>query len=408
MSTFRTSLRIVAAHRVYVLVYLVLMSVGGLFTGLGAGTETEAGITQPTADVAVIDRDDSVVSRALADYVGSVGEPQPLQDSPQAIQDATAKDRIQYILIIPAGFGQDLQDAARAGTKPPRLQTVISYRSYAGSLMNVRTGSYLNQVYDYLSAVDTDSTGTQTAGAAAGDCAERAVSLANQSMQGSATARLITQDSLPLPETLKVYLLFSLFPLMASSVVAIAVLMDSLNRRTVHDRVSAAPVTGRSRGLGLLGACLVIGVVGWAWFFCLGTVVFAGDRIGDSAPRLGVIGLALAAYTLSGVAVGFLAGQLRLGENAANAVAVIGGMALSALAGAWAPLEMLPDAVVAVSRLTPGYWATQAVSGAFSADTASAQELMPLIGDCGLCALFAVAIAAVGLAVGRSRARESL
>ncbi|SDN26430.1 ABC-2 type transport system permease protein [Actinomyces ruminicola] len=407
MSTFRTSLRIVAAHRVYVLIYLVLMSVGGLFTGLGAGTETEAGITQPTADVAVIDRDDSVVSRALADYVGSVGEPQPLQDSPQAIQEATAKDRIQYILIIPAGFGQDLQDAARAGTKPPRLQTVISYRSYAGSLMNVRTGSYLNQVYDYLSAVDTDSTGTQTADAA-GDCAERAVSLANQSMQGSATARLITQESLPLPETLKVYLLFSLFPLMASSVVTIAMLMASLNRRAVYSRVSAAPVTGRSRGLGLLGACLVIGVVGWAWFFCLGTAVFAGDRIGDSAPRLGVIGLALAAYTLSGVAVGFLVGQLRLGENTANAAAVIGGMALSALAGAWAPLDMLPDAVVAVSRLTPGYWATQAVSGAFSADTASAQELMPLIGDCGVCALFAVAIAAVGLAVGRSRARESL
>ena len=404
MSTFKTSLRILVAHRLYILIYLVLMSAGAVFVGTGSGNATDAGVTQVTAEVAVIDRDDSAVSRALAEYVGSVGNTQPLEDTKQALQDATAKDRIQYILIIPAGFGEELQAAAQDGTQPPAVETVVSYRSYMGSLMNVHTNSYLNQVYDYLHALNTDATGTQSAE----QSVERAVTLAKGSMRGGSAARLITQDTLPLPESLKLYTLFSLFPLTAFCVVAIAVLMASLNRPPVHSRVSSAPVTGRSRGLGLLGACLLVGLVAWLWFFCLGTAVFAADRIVDAAPRLGVIGLALAAYTLNGVAMGFLVGQLRLGENAANAIAVIGGMAFSVLAGAWAPLDMLPDAVIAVARLTPGYWATQATGGAFNAGSTSAQVLTPLLGYCGICALFAVAIGAIGLGVGRSRARAAV
>ncbi|MDO4899202.1 ABC transporter permease [Actinomyces sp.] len=404
MSTFRTSLRILTAHRLYILVYLVLMSTGALFIGVGSGNDTTDGVTQVTAKVAVIDRDDSAASRALAEYVNSVGEPQQLDDTRQALQDATAKDRIQYILIIPADFGQDLLAAAQDGTAPPTVQTVISYRSYIGSLMDVRTNAYLNQVYDYLRAPSTKATGT----ASPEESVELAVRLADRSMEGGAAAKLITDGALPLPDSLRLYVLFSVFPLLAFCVVAIAVLMASLNRSAVHSRVSAAPVTARSRGLGLLGACLVVGLVAWTWFFCLGTGAFAADRIVDAAPRLGVIGLALAAYTLNGVAAGFLVGQLHLGENAANAIAVIGGMALSALAGAWAPLDMLPSEVVAVSRLTPGYWAAQAISGAFNAGSTSMQALMPLLGYCGVCALFAIAIGAVGLGVGRSRARAAL
>ncbi len=33
-------------------------------------------------------------------------------------------------------------------------------------------------------------------------------------------------------------------------------------------------------------------------------------------------------------------------------------------AGAWVPSGWLPDAVAAVSRVTPGYWAVRAISGA--------------------------------------------
>ncbi|WP_315583147.1 ABC transporter permease [Actinomyces viscosus] len=394
MSTFKTCLRIVAAHRAYVLIYLVVMSLFGLLTGVARSEDYSSQVTKATASVAVIDRDDSAVSHGIRDYVESVGKVQPLEDSRQDIQDAIAQNRVNYVLIIPAGYGQDLQQAARQGAEPPRMDTVISYESASGALMDVRTGSYTGQVADYLSTLTDDPA--------------RAVALAKDTMDHSAAAERIAQDTTPLPHNLVVYARFSFYPLLAFAIVTISTLMTSLGRRAVRSRLDAAPVSGRTRNLGLLGACLIAGAVGWLWIFGLGVAAFGADAVTTSAPLLGVVGAALGAYMLVAVSVGFLMGQIGLGQNAANAIANIGGMALSFLAGAWVPVEWLPDAVAQVARLTPGYWADQAISGAYTATSMSAEVIGSLLVNCGICALFAVAIFAVAMAVGRSRARSSL
>ena len=394
MSTFKTSLKIVAAHRIYVLVYLMALSLLGLNAGAARSEDTSSQVKEATASVAVIDRDGSTVSRGVKDYVESVGKVQPLEDSRQAIQDATAQNRISYILIIPAGYGQRLQEAARQGTEPPRMDTVIGYESAAGSLMNARTDSYLGQVTGYLSTLTDDPA--------------RAVALAKETMNHSAPAKRIAQDATPLPHGFVVYAMFSFYPIMAFAIVTISTLMTSLGRRSVHSRLTAAPVSGRSRSLGTIGACLMIGLVGWLWIFGLGVANLGTGAVTTSAPLLGVVGVALGAYMLVAVSLGFLLGQAGLGHNAASAVANIGGLAMSFLSGAWVPTEWLPDAVVQASKFTPGYWAAQAISGAYTADSMSAAVIRPLLVDCGICTLFAVAVFAVAMAVGRTRARSSL
>ena len=394
MSTFKTCVRVVAAHRLYILIYLVLLSVFGLLTGMARSEDDSSQVTTATASVAVIDRDGSTISRGIKDYVESVGKVQPLEDSTQAIQDATAQNRVNYVLIIPAGYGQRLQQATRQGIEPPRMDTVIGYESASGALMNVRTDSYTGQVADYLATLTDDPT--------------RAVALAEETMSHSAPAERITQDTAPLSHSFFVYTRFSLYPLMAFAIVTISTLMASLGRRAVRSRLDAAPVSGGARNLGLLGACLVVGVVGWLWILGLGVAVFGAGSVTTSAPLLGVVGAALGSYMLVAVSLGFLMGQFGLGQNAANAVANIGGMALSFLAGAWVPIEWMPDAVARTARLTPGYWADQAISGAYNATSMSADVIRPLLVDCGICTLFAVAVLSVAMAVGRTRARSTL
>ena len=394
MSTFKTCVRVVTAHRLYILIYLVLLSVFGLLTGIARSEDDSSQVTTATASVAVIDRDGTTISRGIKDYVESVGKVQPLEDSTQAIQDATAQNRVNYVLIIPAGYGQRLQQATRQGIEPPRMDTVIGYESASGALMNVRTDSYTGQVADYLATLTDDPT--------------RAVALAEETMSHSAPAERIAQDTAPLSHSFLVYTRFSLYPLMAFAIVTISTLMTALGRRAVRSRLDAAPVSGGARNLGLLGACLVVGVVGWLWILGLGVAVFGAGSVTTSAPLLGVVGAALGSYMLVAVSLGFLMGQFGLGQNAANAVANIGGMALSFLAGAWVPIEWMPDAVARTARLTPGYWADQAISGAYNATSMSADVIRPLLVDCGICTLFAVAVLSVAMAVGRTRARSTL
>ena len=152
----------------------------------------------------------------------------------------------------------------------------------------------------------------------------------------------------------------------------------------------------------------MIGLIGWLWIFGLGVTKLGTSAVTTSAPLLGVVGAALGAYMLVAVSLGFLLGQVGLGQNVASTVANIGGLAMSFLSGVWVPTELLPDAVIQVSKFTPGYWAAQAISGAYTATSMSADIIRPLLVDCGICTLFAVAIFAVAMAVGRTRAQSSL
>ena len=136
--------------------------------------------------------------------------------------------------------------------------------------------------------------------------------------------------------------------------------------------------------------------------------VFGLGSVTTSAPLLGIVAAAVGSYTLVAVSLGFLMGQIGVGKHAANAVANIGGMALSFLGGAWVPIDWLPDALARVARLTPGYWADRAISGAYEATSMSATVIGTLLVDCAICALFAVAVFSVAVAVGRARARSAL
>ena len=83
-------------------------------------------------------------------------------------------------------------------------------------------------------------------------------------------------------------------------------------------------------------------------------------------------------------------------------------MVLSFISGAWLPSQLLPEAIVTISRVTPGYWATSAIHDAYEAVSTEAWDVTGMLADCGLCALFAIAIACVALMVGRARQSAGL
>lgn len=394
MSTLRTALRIVWGHRLHILIYLVMLSMIGVITGMSVQQPNAAELTTATARVAVIDRDHSAVSEGLTAYLEQVGDPTSVEDSRRAIQDATADGRVEYIVIIPEGYEDQLVRAVESGQAPPTLETVISYSSVAGSLMDERTGTYLGQVADYLKVLTKDPA--------------EAVALAAESMTARSSAELIAPAAAPLPDSFLLFIRFSTYPILVYAVVAISILMSSLRARPVLARTTASPAPSYSRSLGLLAACGVLGLLDWVWIMSLGLNVFTPDDVIGAAPRMAVVALAMLAYTAVAVSIGFLIGQLGLGTQWADAIANIGGMAMSFLAGAWVPLTLLPDAMAAVARLTPGYWAQEAITGAATAESMSREHLAPLLADCGLCLMFAVAITVVAMVVGRTRARAAL
>lgn len=387
MTTFRTYLKIFLSHRVYIAIYLVMLSLVGVVIGLSASSASTGEFQAASVNVAVIDRDGSRLSSALAQYVLQGNNLVDVADEKRAIQDAVARDKVSYLLVIPEGWGEGLLDAARQGTQAPDLETYVSYYSGAGRLVDVEAVGYAQGLYG-------------TAAMLGGSDAD-VVAATDAAWEGSTQVSMVAQAASTLPTSIVTAAEFASYPIFSSAMVCIAVLMSSVGRRPVRDRRLASPEPAHSRNLALFGACVTIALVAWAWNFGLEVAVLGGSALANSPVQLALVGVALLVYALVSASIGFLAGQLGASENAANALANILGMVMSFLGGAWTGLSLLPDELLAAAHFTPAYWVTLVVEGAAGMREVSAATVLPLVGDLGVCALFGVAAVLAGLALGR-------
>lgn len=430
MSTFRTYLRIIWAHKAYLLIYLVMLAMVCVLMGLGNGGSSTAdsdvaadgeATFQPTqVRVGVIDRDGTALSHALASHILEGNKQVDVADDSRAIADAMARNTASYLLVIPAGWQDGLLGAAQTGTDAPDLQTYVSYSSAEGRLLDIEAVSYADALYGNAATLGGGSHGTtsadtvSTAAASTGtdstdtDTLEQIVETTDAAWQNDAEAVVMQQAVTPLSDGLAAAARFTSYSIFAAVTVSIALLMKRLNSKPVRDRSLASPQPARSRNAALLCTCTTVALVAWAVNFGLEVAVLGGSAPVRAPVQLALVGLALLIYALVSAAIGFFLGTLGISENAANAVANILGMMMSVLGGAWTGLSLLPDSLLSIAHFTPAYWVTRVVDGAAGMGSVSMDTVSPLLGYLGICALFGVAATAAGLVAGRTRARKRL
>lgn len=197
------------------------------------------------------------------------------------------------------------------------------------------------------------------------------------------------------------YLQWGTYTLFASIIVCVGVLMTTLNRTDLRRRNLVSPITSFSYSMQTGAASLLVMVAVWLWTTCLGMTVFA-----DSVSHISGIGIAFMlassfVFATIPLSVGFLLGQLGVGEFASNAIGNILGMVISFLGGAWISFDMLDASVQAIAHFSPAYWYTNALQSAADMTSATPDAMMAVLGNMGVMLLFTVAIFAIAVVAGR-------
>lgn len=393
MQVCKLAAKVAVRHWHLLLIYVVALTAAAVAVGSFAGSSSNAVFEEEAPKVAVVDRDGSELSRALAAYTLASGTPVEVEDSAYGLQDAAAKDRASYVLVIPEGFGEGLVAAARAGEDSPVLETVISYQSSLGALMDERVRAYASALYGFAAATDAD--------------AAQIAAWADEATAESASVAYAEADEVEgLSEGYLAYAAFTIYSIFVSIVVFVPVCLAPLERSDTRRRLHASPVSSLSFGVQAGAACVAFGLAVWAFEAAVGLAAFGWSFGEGAAAPASVVVSAQLAYALFAVAVGVLLWRLRAGEAYVHGVANAFATLFSFMGGAWVPLDMLGEAVANVARFTPGYWVCDAFSAASDASVLSGEALARVGGDLGIVALFAVAVLAAALAVGRARLRE--
>lgn len=396
MQVFRTALRVFFSHPVYILIYIFFLSIMGVFVGTTAvPTPTESDFEASVVDVAVIDRDGSDLSEGLTEFIASYSHIVEVEDTRKAMQDAAAQDYADYILIIPANFGEQFVKAAEEGTNVATLETITGYESISAHLMGRLVDGYLNTCAIYLS---TNTATTQS----------EAVAFAEASMENEGTLEVMQKnDTVPVSRQWMTYMMFSGYTIMVSIIVCVGVVMSAFNRTEIRRRDVISPLSTLSMNLQIAAATLVITLICWAWVCIFGLMVFGGSLSGIDLLIVATVCLSLLAYCGVPLSIGFFLGLVTNSELMVNAIGNILGLAFSFLGGIWISSELMSDTMVAVAHFIPTFYYGDAISQAVDLSGASFQTLAPILQNIGIMLLFALSIFTVALVAGRLRVQSA-
>lgn len=388
MQVFKCALKLTLRKPLFLLVYTVALSFMGvaMAQGLAGGSaEAPGNVERASINYAYVDRDGGQLAAGIGDFLETKGTAVEVEDTALALQDAVAKGAVDFILIAPEGWSAGFAAAAKNGSELPKMESVYSFYSAEGALMDADLANFAGLLATCIAAEPDASPSAWVDGALEAASAKAPATVADFGQAETAPGFTF-------------FLQFSIYSLFASIVVCITMLLGTLNRVDVRRRNLASPVSYGSYTLQTLLACLVVVLAIDGWTLGLGLAVFHDSAAALGSDQVSRMALTVVVFSMVPLGLGFLLGQMGVKSTAANAVGNIVALVLSFLGGAWVPLSIVPGAVGTVARFLPGYWYTEAlVSGGWGQAASCWAVLL----------LYAAALCAVTLALGRARLQTS-
>lgn len=395
MQVFKCALKLALRRPSYFLIYGVGLSFMAVFIAGSLFLPNASSEYEPYhPDFAVIDRDGSQLSASMGEALQLQGNQVSVEDDELAIQDAVAKGTVAYMLIVPEGYGDDFRQAALSGGELPEMECIYSFYSAEGALMDAALSEYASSLATYTRLMPDAGV-------------DEVVERAKESSEASAEVQMIPQDGgAPMTDQFVFFLQFDIYVYFAGIIVCVGLMLGSLNRADVRRRDFASPVSYASYSMQAGLACVVCMLAFWALTLMIGIACFPASFGAIPMPGKLLVLVIPALFALIPLGVAFIMGQTSTNETVINAFGNILGLVLSFFGGTWIPIDLMNSEVLAIAHFLPGFWYSDALSRAAAFD-GDLQALGAIGADVGIIALYAVAVFAIGMVLGRMRRQTS-
>ncbi len=416
MTTYKAVWRVIVAHKLYLLIYIVwmcammmFMSASVVFSNLSS--DTVDSFSSARATVAVVNRDDSDSGRTLAGslrkYLAASNDVLELEDRQESLQNAVATGYTDLIVIVPAGYADDFAQATTGDEDAPKLDTVTSYTSGAGTMAQMEINDFLASVRTNALA-DAGDVSVKTIANVSEDVAEdhqKTVSDGDNDIAVvSAGEKKRAPEATGFGFTVKTLAYLSFVSMTVIISLIIVVFNDADRRRRMVVSATNQTVINLQQIL----VCISLALALWVLYMALGLGLLAvagADLSAITLSSYSMVGLSVLAVILTSAAFGFFIGSFNMGEQGINGVANTFGLVIMFTSGMAFTPSLMPAPMMLLGKMLPGWWYCISIDDALGIGTAASTGVS-VVGwaqSLGLLLVFACAFVCLGLAINRLR-----
>ena len=385
MQLFKSFLKIAWKHLPSISIYFAIYAVITFALGTTSQNNIESNFKSKSLSLCILDEDNTVVSNALRDYLGSLHTLEDIPNDPEVLQDHLYYRDIDYVLTIPSGFEADV---AKGNTTD--LVTGVSVPgSSAGRFVERQVSQYIRTLQIYMAGGYTPEAAIQEAN----NALEKEVPVQNLQFHPSdnSVKKEIFYFYRYLPYIFIVLLVCGLAPILVI-----------FNKKNIRERItcSSLSLTGRNLQLGL--GCVCYSMLLWVSFMVLVFIAY-GTQIFTVNSLYGMLNSFI--FLLIATALTLFISLFAPSYSVLNMISNIVGLGMSFLCGVFVEQSLLSPTVLRFSRFLPAYWYTRVndMLGGLSSDPFDLAFYWKAL---GIQFLFAVALFAATLAVSKLRKQK--
>ena len=378
MIVYKTFFKVIKTHIGVLLLYMsIAISLIVILSGINTGNSNAyKSISQ---GIVIQDNDNSEVSKALTDYLGSINTIKDGELSDEQITDMMYFTRISNKLVIPEGFGAAfLSDSSEV----PSIESTKDSGSRMGYSVETEMESYLRLLKNYIKG---------------GYSFSEADELTKSSLSNTESVQILVEEK----ETDdKIFTVFQLLPygiltMLLSAVLPVLLRFSSIliNKRTGISSLSAL----KKQLMLLLGSITITAII----FLVL---IILSSILSDEAftERWLLASVNVFVFSITVIMIVVALSNFRLKPDSTPAITNIVALSFSFLGGIFVPMEYLGGTAKTIGQFIPTYWYSEAIT-----KIKNGAGLGEIVNCLLIQLLFGAMVLVIGLLIGKTNLKKA-
>ena len=361
--------------------YIAIFLTVSIFVQKTLGDSDPSGFTAKRLNIAVIDRDESLLSKGLKNHLSQFHNVKDIPDDAATLQDKLFYRDIYYAVIIPENFEQNCLKNTE------KLPVIKVPGSTSGYYVDQQINTFLNNIR------------TLTAG---GFSIFEALEHTEESVSSTPNVTLIDQTghngNMP-----KHAYMFQYMPYIILSILCyvLSYIMLSFGNKDVKNRILCSCTSTRSMNLQLVLGHVIIGLGIFLVCVSMPAILYPQDFLTD--PNLPYYLINSFLMMLVALSIAFLISSFPLREETINGIVNVISLGISFICGVFVSMDILGKGVKTLARFLPVYWyetGNNLLARNHSLSTSQTTELWQCY---GIQLLFALSFLAVAMVIRRKK-----